>query len=166
MRDDIVLTPITKKQHSTDALDLATRAADYVILEVGHAPNDAFIEDFFTATPPDLGTDCLIHYGVMEGPAMAGMVCIAEGYEFQNDWWVGLMLMDPAFRSQHIGHKVVDMVKERAMDRGINMLKLAVLVANPRALGFWQREGFTHHRDAPAAPQSDGHDRIVLKYQL
>lgn len=166
MQDEIVLRPILQDQHSVDALDLATRAADYVILEVGHAPDDAYIRDFFTATPPDLGTSCLIHLGVMEGPAMVGMICIAEGYEYPDDWWVGLMLMDPAFRSQRIGHRVVDMVKERAADRGVNMLKLAVLTANPRALGFWQREGFTHHRDAPATQDSDGHDRVVLKYQL
>jgi GNAT superfamily N-acetyltransferase len=166
MRDKIVLSPITLEDHAEDALDLAMRAQDYVILEVGHAPDDVYIKEFFTATPPDLGTECLLHFGVMEGPALVGMICIAEGYEYPDDWWIGLMVMDPAFRSQRIGHTVLDMVKRRAIKRGINMLKLAVLCANPRGLKFWQREGFIHHRDAPALPGSDGHDRVVLKYQL
>lgn len=166
MKDDIILSTMTQAEHSLDALDLALRAADYVTLEVGHAPGDAYIRDFFTATPPDLGPDCLLHFGVMEGPAMVGMVCIAEGYEYPDDWWIGLMLIDPAFRGQRIGHRVVQEIKRRAPKRGINMLKLAVLTANPRALKFWHREGFLHHRDAPATPQSDGHNRVVLKYQL
>jgi GNAT superfamily N-acetyltransferase len=166
MRDEIRLATITLAEHAADALDLATRAQDYVVLEVGHAPDDAYIHDFFTATPPDLGTDCLIHFGVMEGSAMVGMICIAEGYEYPDDWWVGLMLMDPAFRNQRIGHTVVDMVKARAARQGIHMLKLAVLCTNTGGLRFWLREGFTHHRDAPATPDSDGHDRVVLKYRI
>jgi GNAT superfamily N-acetyltransferase len=166
MRDEIVLSEMTRADHSADALDLALRAQDYVVLEVGHAPDENYIRDFFAAAPPDLGPDCLMHFAVMEGPAMVGMVCVAEGYEYPDDWWVGLMLMDPAFRSQRIGHRVLTRLKDRARMRGINMLKLAVLCANPRAQQFWQREGFTHHRDAPALPESDGHDRVVLKYQL
>ena len=166
MRADVTLQPITEAEHSIDALDLSLRAQDYVVLEVGHAPDAAYIHDFFTATPPDLTQDCLIHLGLMEGPALVGMVCIAEGYELPNDWWIGLMLIDPAFRSQRIGHNVMNEVKRLAKLRGMNMLKLAVLCANPRGLKFWQREGFIHHRDAPATPDSDGHDRVVLKYQL
>jgi GNAT superfamily N-acetyltransferase len=166
MRERIVLRPINREDHLIDALDLALRAQDYVVLEVGHAPDEAFIEGFFCDTPPGLGPDCLIHYGVMEGPAMVGMICIAEGYEVPGDWWIGLMLMDPAFRSQRIGHRVMRMVRRQARARDIKMLKLAVLCANPRGLAFWRREGFTHHRDAPATPASDGHDRVVLRYQL
>ena len=163
---DIILTRLDQQTHSEDALDLATRAADYVTLEVGYAPDEAYIRDFFTATPPDLGPECLIHLGVMEGPAMVGMLCIAEGYEFPDDWWIGLMLMDPAFRGQRIGHRVIDLVKGRAKDCGVNMIKLAVLSANPRGQKFWRREGFVHHRNAPATPESDGHDRVVLKYKV
>ena len=166
MRPPITLRPITRHADFEDALDLAQRAEDYVVLEVGHAADEGFIDSFFTATPPDLGPECLIHYGVMEGPAMAGMICIAEGYEYPDDWWIGLMLMDPAFRSQRIGHRVMRKVRARAKARGISMLKLAVLCANPRGLRFWLREGFTHHRDAPATPDSDGHDRVVLKLVL
>jgi len=97
---------------------------------------------------------------------MVGMICIAEGYEYPDDWWIGLMLIDPAFRNRCIGRRVVDMVKERAKLRKINMIRLAVLMANPRALKFWHREGFIHHRDAPATASSDGNDRVVLKYQV
>lgn len=166
MRDEIILSPITQTQHSDDALDLAMRAADYTTLEVGYAPDDTYIRDFFTAVPPDLKPDCLMHFGIMEGPAMVGMICIAEGYEYPDDWWIGLVLLDPAFRGQGVGRKVISDIKERAQVRDVNYLKLAVLAANPRALKFWHREGFAHHRDAPATPESDGHDRIVLKYQL
>ena len=74
------------------------------------------------------------------------------------------MLIDPAFRGQRIGHRVIGLVKTRAKEHGVSAIKLAVLAANPRGLKFWKREGFVHHRDAPATPASDGHDRVVLKY--
>lgn len=166
MARDICLHALNAAEHAEDALDLATRAADYAVLEIGRVPDKAYIDDFFRAHPPGLDSDCLLHFGVMEGPAMVGMICIARGYEFPDDWWIGLMLIDPAFRGQQIGHKVVSLVKDRARRAEVNMLKLAVLRANPRALRFWHREGFTFHRDAPALPGSDGHDRVVLKCQL
>lgn len=166
MDNNVTLIPISHDKHHEDALDLATRAADYTTLEVGHAPDDAYIEDFFTATPPGLEVDCLLHFAVMQDPAMIGIICIARGYEYPDDWWIGLMLLDPAFRGQGIGHRVITQIKDRARAANAKMLKLAVLTANPRALRFWQREGFVHHRDAPALPCSDGHDRVVLKFTL
>ncbi|MGC3940225.1 GNAT family N-acetyltransferase [Roseobacter sp. EG26] len=163
---DIKLLPINQRDHSEDALDLAQRAADYVILEVGHAPNAAFIDDFFEAVPPDLNKSDLMNFGVMQQTAMTGIVCIAKGYELPTDWWIGLLLLDPAYRGSGIGHNVVQLIKTRARKAGMTMLKLAVLESNPRALHFWAREGFVPHRYAPATPDSDGHNRWVLKHQI
>ncbi|MBW4708329.1 GNAT family N-acetyltransferase [Roseobacter sp. YSTF-M11] len=163
---EIVLRPINKADHAEDALDLAQRAADYVILEVGHAPDAAFINDFFDAVPPGLTTADLMTFGVMQEQAMTGIVCIAEGYELPTDWWIGLVLLDPAYRGSGIGRTVLHLIKTKARRARMTMLKLAVLEANPRAMHFWTREGFVPHRYAPATPQSDGHNRWVLKYQL
>lgn len=163
---DLTLQVISAATHAEDALNLATRAADYVVLEVGHAPNKPFIDDFFTAAPPGLGTRDLLHFAVMENQAMAGMICVAQGYELPNDWWIGLMLLDPAFRGRGLGRAVLQLIRRKARAAGMQMLKLSVLEANPRAMHFWVREGFVPHRYAPAKPQSDGHNRWVLKYQL
>ncbi|MEM1075155.1 MAG: GNAT family N-acetyltransferase [Pseudomonadota bacterium] len=166
MQQDLYLQRIFRDEHAADALDLATRAQDYVILEVGHAPEAEYVKDFFTAVPPGLSPDRLLHFGVMDGPALVGLLCIAQGYEFADDWWIGLMLLDPAFRGQGIGGGIIHEIKLRARAQGMATLKLAVLTANPRGLAFWRRHGFEHHRDAPATPESDGHDRVVLKYTL
>ena len=166
MIDPITLSPMTYAAHAEDALDLATRAADYVTLEVGHAPDAGYVTGFFSATTPRLSEDFLQHFAIMEGTAMSGMVCIAKGYEFPEDWWIGLLLIDPAFRGRGIGRKVLRSLRDRARRQDVAMLKLSVLQANPCGLRFWRREGFVHHRDAPALPGSDGHDRVVLKYLL
>lgn len=152
--------------HHNDALDLVQRAHDYVSLEIGRSPDRAYVEDFFRATPPDIPPSHLHHYGIRKNSKLAGMVGIAEGYEFPEDWWIGLLLIDPAFRNKGIGRKVVQNIQHRARRRGIKALKLSVLYANPKGLKFWLREGFVHHRDAPATATSDGHDRVVLRLQL
>lgn len=162
----LALQVMTQAEHTEDALDLATRAEDYVVLEIGHAADMAFIDSFFTATPPGLSSKDLRHFLVTEGRAIAGMVCIAQGYELPTDWWIGLVLLDPAFRGRGIGTAVLQLVQKRARDAGMEMLKLSVLEANPRATQFWIREGFVLHRYAPATPESDGHNRWVLKFQL
>ncbi|MFK7878455.1 GNAT family N-acetyltransferase [Roseobacter sp.] len=162
----IILEPINKQEHAEDALDLAERAADYVTLEIGRAPDMDFVVDFFEAVPPGLTTKNLLTFSVMQERAMLGMLCIAEGYELPDDWWIGLVLLDPAFRGRGIGHSVLELVKKKARSAKMTMLKLAVLEANPRALHFWTQEGFVPHRFAPATPESDGHNRWVLKLEL
>lgn len=47
-------------------------------------------------------------------PTMLGMLCIARSYEYPDNWWIGLVLIDPAFRGQGIGHMVVTQVMDRA----------------------------------------------------
>lgn len=163
---ELTLHPITRATHAEDALDLAERAADYVTLEVGHAPNMDFIDSFFTAAPPGLTSRDLLHFAVMQDQAMVGIICIAQGYELPDDWWIGLVLLDPAFRGRGIGRTVLQLIQQRAHDAGMQRLKLSVLEANPRATHFWVREGFVPHRYAPATPESDGHNRWVLKYLL
>ncbi|WP_298975289.1 GNAT family N-acetyltransferase [uncultured Roseobacter sp.] len=163
---EITLKPINKADHAEDALDLAERAADYVTLEIGRAPDMDYINEFFEAVPPGLTTDNLYAFAVMQETAMLGMVCVAEGYELPTDWWIGLMLLDPAFRGRGTGRAVLHLLRKRARRAGATMLKLSVLEANPRAVTFWTREGFVPHRYAPATPESDGHNRWVLKHQL
>lgn len=163
---EIRLERINKQDHAEDVLDLAERAADYVTLEIGRAPDLDFVMDFFEAVPPGLTTNDLFTFAVMQESAMLGVICAAQGYELPDDWWVGLVLLDPAFRGRGAGHNVVQLIKKNARGAGMNMLKLAVLEANPRAMQFWKREGFVEHRYAPATPQSDGHNRWVLKLQL
>ena len=166
MGDGWALVPITRRQHALEVLDLVRRAADYVTLEIGRAPDPAFVFDFFEAAPPGLTRDNLITLGLRHHHRMNGVLCIAEGYEHPTDWWIGLMLIDPAHRRHQIGSNVVKEVIAKARQSGIDMLKLAVLDANPRGRRFWEKHQFVHHRSAPALPNSDGHDRTVLKHRI
>ena len=163
---EITLKTISAEDNFDDVMDLAERARDYVIFEIGHAPDEEYVRQFFEATPPDLGPECLIHFAVMEGDAIAGILCIADGYEFPEDWWLGLVLLDPAYRGRGIGKKAIDQTKARAAAAGRQALKLAVLDANIRGKMFWAREGFDLHRLAPATPDSDGHNRLVLSCRV
>lgn len=163
---EITLQPINKEDDAEDALDLSMRAADYVTLEIGRAPDMDFVEDFFQAVPPGLTTKDLHAFSVMQERAMLGMTCVAQGYEYPDDWWIGLVLLDPAYRGRGVGRLVLHQMKKKARQIKIKMLKLSVLEANARALHFWTREGFVPHRYAPATPDSDGHNRWVLKYEL
>ena len=96
--------------------------------------------------------------------AFTGHPILGTGWVVRSHY---IEYLRPAFLGEELSLLTwVDDVKRRARARGMAMLKLAVLEANPRAQKFWRREGFTHHRDAPATPESDGHDRVVLKCRL
>ncbi len=163
---DWKLEPINQADHTLETLDLVQRAADYVTLEVSRAPDLAFVKDFFETAPPGLTRNDLQAHGIRSNGRLVGVIGIAHGYEFPTDWWIGLMLIDPALRGQGIGAQVVAQLIEKANAAGIIMIKLAVLLANPHGLRFWENQGFEFHRPAPAQPGSDGHDRVVLKYRV
>lgn len=162
---DWTLEPISKSRHALEVLDLMHRAADYVTLEVSRTPDLLFVHEFFEATPPGVDKDGLFPFGMRQNDRLIGVVGVAAGYEFPTDWWIGLMLIDPALRGRGIGAAVFQALAEKARTDGVLMVKLSVLTANPRARAFWERQGFEFHRPAPALPGSDGHDRVVLKYR-
>lgn len=157
--------PITTAQSDT-VLDLCLRAQDYIGLETGAAPDAAYVRGFFEDRPKGFGADQLAAWGLYASGDLVGICGFLQGYDDAQSWYVGLILLDPAVRGQGLGAAWLRHLADTARGAGMRWIKLAVLTQNPRALVFYDRLGFVHHRDAPARPGGDGHDRVVLKWEI
>ncbi|MCY4336380.1 MAG: GNAT family N-acetyltransferase [Litoreibacter sp.] len=150
---------------SARVLNCAERCRDYILMETGREPDATWVTGFFNDAPPDRGADDILSMGIEEPDgALSGLLGIAPGYESASEWYLGLLLIDPAKRGQGIGATVLREVVKLAKSSGAESLKVAVLSANTDGLRFWQRHGFVHFRDAP--DEGDGHDRLVLQRML
>lgn len=150
------MTPSTRPLHAsadrTAVADLVGRAADYVVLETGLPPDDAFVDEIFYGVPPGMDPEAVIALGLYRGPVLDGVASIAFGWPEPADAYLGLMLLDPKVRGQGLGPVLLDASLAAARQRGATRMLLAVLDENPRARVFWERMGFAHLLTVPPGP--------------
>lgn len=132
-------------------------ASDYVELEDGHPPNAQTVTNFFEDRPPALSDDDTCQIGVIDNGKLVGLVGLCFGYPQASDCYIGLMIFDPAVRSNGYGRQAVDHVVTVARSRGADRLLIAVLDANPRGRSFWGQNGFVWEKTFP--PSDDNHTR-------
>ncbi len=146
-----MIRPLHQNTDTAIVSDLFHRAADYVLLESGHPPGDAEVDDFFNGAPPGIDPSTSLHRGLFapDGQlvAIAGAIF---GFPNPNDAYLGLLLIDPAHRGKRLGQQMLDHICTAAKAKGATRLLIAVLEDNIKAHRFWSKMGFTEEmRGAP-----------------
>ncbi|MBW5483866.1 GNAT family N-acetyltransferase [Streptomyces bambusae] len=80
------------------------------------------------------------------------------------DPWIGLLLVDATAHRQGHGRRLAGLVEDRFRAAGRSGVRLAVLDNNPRALAFWQAQGYAFLRHA--ADRDLGRACTVLRKPL
>jgi ribosomal protein S18 acetylase RimI-like enzyme len=121
---------------------LHVRCADFVEATTGRPPRDDEGEHVFVDAPAGKGAADKQVLGVTREGALIGVVELLIGHPGPTDWYVGLLLLSPEARGAGVGTTVVRDVVEHVAAAGGRALHLIVREDNPRAVGFWQRQGF------------------------
>lgn len=140
--------------------DLFTRAGDYVKLESGKSPNPDFVQATLTNAPP--GCDIFLRGLERVDGTLAGFASNIRGYPEKSDWYMGLLLLDPAERRKGLGRKAAQHVIDAARADGAPCIRIAVLDTNHAGRAFWDRMGYRLERSV----QGDDHLRHVLKLEI
>ncbi|MBB5516882.1 GNAT superfamily N-acetyltransferase [Rubricella aquisinus] len=167
MADKTAFIRLTSDADHSRVRDLMDRAADYVRLETGRAPDDAYVTETLTDRPPQIPADQVHLIGIeRRGGTLAGIICALDGYYDAGEWYIGLLLIDPLARGRGLGARAVDHIRRLARKEGGHTLRIAVLEANPAGRRFWAREGFALEKTVPSPPDGDGHTRHVMRHDL
>jgi RimJ/RimL family protein N-acetyltransferase len=86
---------------------------------------------------------------------LVGLIDVLRGYRTASDWYIGLILLAPAFQGQGFGTEIHNEFVSYARREGVHRLLLAVLEANESARRFWLRLGYRKVKDF--APREFGH---------
>lgn len=161
--DDLRIITLDQQADFDRVCDLADRAADYVRLESGRAPNLDFVRATLIDKPPTCGPEDIFLRGV-ERPdgTLAGIATSIRHFYERGDWYMGLLMLDPAERGAGLGRRVAEHVIAEARADNAPCIRIAVLDANPKALRFWERLGYRLEKSVPG----DDHLRHVLKLDL
>lgn len=122
---------------------LHVRCADFIEANTGHPPRDDEAERMLAVLPPGKTLADKQVLGVIRDGAMVGVVELLAGYPGPTDWYVGFLMVAPEARGAGLGASVFREAAGRVAQAGGRTLHLIVRDDNPRAIAFWERQGFT-----------------------
>ncbi len=158
------ITRLTFPKDAEGVLHLCLRARDYIELETGKGPDADYVHETMTDAPPGVPPDHIWCWGYTRNDGMLnGIATCLKGFYGPRDWYLGLLLLDPAARGQSLGTQMANHVITKARNDNATCLRIAVLDANPRARIFWERLGFIHEKSTSAG---DGNLRHVHRLAL
>jgi GNAT superfamily N-acetyltransferase len=137
---------------------LLERCADYY-RDVGGravAPDDA--RTLFDILPPGTTRADKHLFGVGD---FSGVTDLISDWPAPGTWLIGFLLLEPAARNRGLGPTIVAAVEAYAGDRGAQRLRVGVEQTNPRALRFWEGQGFVHV--TPARPDAWALERLLAQ---
>ncbi len=124
--------------------DLLERCADYMTLEDGAPPGPQAAADLLDALPPGRAHEHKHVLGLARaaGPPLVAVIDAVRGFPEPGDWFVGLVLIDPAERGRGLGAAIMADLEGWFRRQGAACAYLAVLERNPDAQRFWFRQGY------------------------
>lgn len=148
---------------SPAVFDLYVRCHDYFILQDGEPASIADAEALFTDVPPGKRPEDQFVLGVYRGRRLCAVALLLTDYPEERDWYLGLLLLDPAIRRKGIGQEIYAAIERWSTAQGARRMLLAVLKDNEAALRFWRASGFDPVRSVgPATFKRKSHERIEM----
>jgi GNAT superfamily N-acetyltransferase len=136
-------TRLIKVADQVELQSLLERCADYSLLVTGSSPKPSAAVSLLADCP--LGKT-LIDKSVIgifdEEQVLIGVLDVIRDYPTQDDWWLGLLLLDPSQRKKGLGKRIYQAFEHWVGQQGARRIYLGVVEENQKAYRFWQRMGF------------------------
>lgn len=150
MRLMLAVRPLSSESDSdcANVLRVFVEASSYTELVEGRPASAEDVDDFFYGKPTGKEEAEKWVFGFYVGPDMPGCADVIRAYPTDDCIWIGLLLFSDRHQGQGYGKAALALLDTMAREWGFRRAQLAVVSTNPRALAFWQREGFTEIRRA------------------
>ena len=118
-------------------------ATDYNLLVEGAPPTAVHADEFFTSCPSGYTLEDLFLLGFFESAELIGVGVMLRRWNAPNKAMIGLLVFAPQWRGGGRGRVAGGQIEALARTwPGIDRLRVGVIAANLRALGFWRKIGF------------------------
>lgn len=140
--------------------ELLGASEDYFHLVHGESAQPGEARVTLTERPPVVPAEGKRVIGFFAKDALRGVLDYLRGYRTPLEWYLGFLLLHPAWRSGGRGAGIVEAFARQASLAGAQRIRLAVAEQNTAGLKFWQRCGFHEERRMP--PRRIGVRETVL----
>ncbi|PTB17625.1 hypothetical protein C9I57_27215 [Trinickia symbiotica] len=127
---------------SVNVLRIFMETPSYTHLVEGRSPSAADVDDFFNGMPAGKEVEDKFTVGFYVDTNMVGCADVIRSYPVSDCAFVGLLLLSEAHQGHGYGKIALSLIEEMARGWNCSKMQLAAISTNPRALAFWQREGF------------------------
>jgi RimJ/RimL family protein N-acetyltransferase len=141
---------------------LYERCQDFFLVLTGETPTLEATKQLFETEPPHAPRNDALYLGLFQ-KTLVGIVKLDRDYPSEGEWFISLLLLDPSYRNQGLGHAVVAGLESWLKEQGVKQLSLIVVEENRAALRFWQRKGYVVHQElAPKTFGNKTHSSVEL----
>ena len=131
---------------------LFIRCADYALLVDGELPAPDAAKVIFENRPLEVAAKDHFTIGLYNNSnKLIGLIEALRDYPEAGTTYIGLLLLDPDYRSGGVGSAVHNAFAAWVRRQGNKRLMLSVVEENRAALRFWQRLGYQQTRTLPPA---------------
>lgn len=128
---------------------LYMKCADYNYLMEGQPPSPTAALDEFTAIPEGRSLHDKYMLGIFDSrDKLIGLLEGMRNYPEERNWWVGLIMLDPAYRRQGLLSPLSEEFERYIAGQGIDYVMGSVVEANSKVLRLWRQMGFKIVRQA------------------
>ncbi|HKS22915.1 MAG TPA: GNAT family N-acetyltransferase [Thermoanaerobaculia bacterium] len=141
----MILTPLTLAD-APHVQRLFERCSEFwALIELPMPP----AEEELTSIAPGKTLDDTFNFGAFDGDRLIAFLSMARDYPKESEWWLGLLLLDPAARSRGLGPQIHRELLDWIAAQGGTKLWIAVQTQNVAAERFWRRTGYVEHSRQP-----------------
>ena len=152
-----------------DVQSLYERCNDYHLAHEGTPTRATAGEEELTSLPPGRSIDDKFSFGIYtSGGELIGYVELFRNYPTEDEWWIGLLMLDPKVRRRGLGSQVYRAASAWAANHGARAIQLAVLESDLAAQSFWRRQNFdfVRRRSYESQAARKNHTVLVLRRPL
>lgn len=104
--------------------------------------------------------------GIYKKESLVGLVDLIRNYPQNQVWTLGYFLIHPQARSQGMGSKFLEDLIHALRKNKVFTLRCGVQRENPRALHFWEKNGFLKIGEVQEKLGALTHQTFILEKQL
>lgn len=118
------------------------RCTDFFELVHGHSRGVVVAAAILGPLPKEVASGTKTVLGIEQNGELVGVAELLSGFPAPNEWYVGLLVLQPDSRGSGLGTAVWRGMRAWMEEQGARVVRLVVQQQNVSARMFWEKQGF------------------------
>lgn len=154
-------------EDSSELQCLCERCSDFYTLVEGGPPEKNEGRNILTELPPGKELKDKFVFGVYNDKCcMIAVIDLVRGYKAENEWMLGLFMIDPCEREKGLGKRLHEFIKEWVSSCQGCKVRIGVARDNENAFRFWSGLGYIEIERVNLKLGNKENTVIVMNYLL